>query len=101
MEINNLLEKIYAIKPLLAFLYVFLSFISAFIIDKIFISFFKTLVKKSKTDLDDKIVDAIHRPLYYTILFFGFSIAIKLLNLPEFIVSSFISGINLCQTVNA
>ena len=88
MELNNLLEKIYEIKPLLAFLYIVLSFIGAFIIDKIFISIFKAVVRKSKTDLDDKLVDTIHKPLYYSILFFGFNIALKLLDLPESIVFS-------------
>ena len=34
---------------------------------------------KSTTDLDDKILETLHRPLYFSILFFGFSIAIELL----------------------
>jgi len=90
MELNNLLEKINENKPLLAFLYVVLSFVAAFIIDKIFINFFRALVRKSNSDLDDKIVEAIHKPLYYSILFFGFSVAIKLLALPDFLVFSFV-----------
>ena len=88
MELNTILEKINENKPLLAFLYVVVSFIAAFIIDKIFISVFKAVVRKSKTDLDDKIVDTIHKPLYYSILFFGFNIALKLLAIPEYIVFS-------------
>ena len=90
MELNVILEKINENKPLLAFLYVIFSFVSAFIIDRIFISFFRALVRKSKSDLDDRIVEAIHKPLYYSILFFGFSVAINLLELPEFLVFSFV-----------
>jgi len=60
------------------------------VIDKIFISVFRALVRKSNTDLDDKIVEVIHKPLYYSILFFGFNIAIKLLVLPENVIFSFI-----------
>ena len=90
MELNNLLEKISENKPLLAFLYVVFSFVAAFIIDRIFISIFRTLVRKSKSDLDDRIVEAIHKPLYYSILFFGFSVAVKLLDLPEVLVFSFV-----------
>ena len=90
MELSNLLEKISENKPLLAFLYVVFSFVAAFIIDRIFISIFRTLVRKSKSDLDDRIVEAIHKPLYYSILFFGFSVAVKLLDLPEVLVFSFV-----------
>ena len=90
MELNNLIDYLSNHKPLLALIYTILSFIGALIIDKIFISFLKIVVKKSKTDLDDKIIDTIHKPLYYSILFFGFSIALKLLDLPVNIIFSLI-----------
>ena len=86
MNLDNLFENLYSNKPLLAFCYVVLSIISAFIIDKIFISVFRVLVRKSNTDLDDKIVEVVHKPLYYSMLFFGFNIAIKLLILPENVI---------------
>ena len=90
MELSNLLNNLSDNKPLLALIYIVLSFVGAFIIDKIFISFLKIIVKRSKTDLDDKIIDVLHKPLYYSILFFGLNIAIKLLDLPENIIFSFI-----------
>jgi len=90
MELNNLIDYLSNHKPLLALIYIIASFIGALIIDKIFISFLKIVVKKSKTDLDDKIIDTIHKPLYYSILFFGFSIALKLLDLPENVIFSLI-----------
>ena len=83
MEFNNLLEALNSNKPLLAFVYVIVSFIIAFIIDQIFIRVFRAIVKKSKTSLDDKIVEVLHKPLYYSILFFGINISINLLSLPD------------------
>ena len=88
MEFSSLIESLNNNKPLLALVYVIISFIFAFIIDKIFIHFFRGLVKKSKSDLDDKIVEILHKPLYYSILFFGFNLSIKLLDLPEIVIYS-------------
>ena len=70
MDLSNLLNNLSENKPLLALIYTILSFIGAFIIDKIFISFLKIIVKRSKTDLDDKLIDTLHKPIYYSILFF-------------------------------
>ena len=90
MELSNLLNNLSENKPLLALIYTILSFIAAFIIDKIFISFLKIIVKRSTTDLDDKLIDTLHKPIYYSILFFGLNVAIKLLDLPENIIFSFV-----------
>jgi len=92
MEFNSLIEQLNQNKPLLALVYVFSSFIIAFIIDQIFIRVFRTIVKKSKTTLDDEIIEVLHKPLYYSILFFGFNISINLLDLPELAIYS-IAGI--------
>ena len=88
MELSNLLNNLSENKPLLALIYTILSFIAAFIIDKIFISFLKIIAKRSKTDLDDKLIDTLHKPIYYSILFFGFNLSIKLLDLPEIVIYS-------------
>ena len=83
MEINNLIVSLNNNPPLLAFVYIVLSIIAAFILDKIVISFLKILVKKTKSDLDDKIIEAVHRPLYFSILFFGLNIAFNVLSVSE------------------
>ena len=88
MEFSNLIESLNSNKPLLAFVYILLSFVSAFLIDKIFIVVLRTLVKKSKSDLDDRIIEVLHKPLYYSILFFGLNLSIKLLELPDTVVYS-------------
>jgi len=93
MEFNNLLEAFNNNKPLLALLYVVVSFVIAFIIDQIFIRVFRAIVKKSQTSLDDQIVEVLHKPLYYSILFFGLNISIKLLDLPDIAIYSVTGGL--------
>ena len=88
MDFNSLLEQLNQNKPLLCLIYVLVSFIVAFVVDQIFIRVFRTIVKKSKTSLDDEIIEVLHKPLYYSILFFGLNISINLLALPELAVYS-------------
>lgn len=77
------LNDIISNKPLLALIYILSSIIIAYIVDKIFIASLKLLVKRSDTEIDDKILDFIHKPIYYSILFFGISIAIGLLEISS------------------
>ena len=39
----------------------------------------------ARTELDDKIVVLFHKPIFYSILFVGFSMAVKTANLPDYI----------------
>jgi small-conductance mechanosensitive channel len=66
-------------------LIVIISIISAKIVDIVFTIIFKKLVSKTETNLDDKIVYLLHRPIFYSIIFIGFIIAIKAAFLPEYI----------------
>ena len=77
------LDNIINNKPLLALIYILLTIVIAYVVDKIFISSLRILVRKSTTDIDDKILDFIHKPIYYSILFFGFNISIELLDTPD------------------
>ena len=85
MELD-FLSNIISNKILLALIYIVLSLLIAFIVDKIFIASLRILVRKSNTDIDDKILNFIHKPIYYTIFYFGLNIAITLLNFPLSIV---------------
>ena len=82
MQIDYL-ETIINNKAILAFVYILSTIVVAYIVDRIFISSLRILVRKSITDIDDKILDFIHKPIYYSILFFGFGIAIDFLNITE------------------
>ena len=53
-------------------------------VDIIFTLIFKKVVKKTKTNLDDRILQLLHKPIFYSILFVGFSLAVKTANIPEY-----------------
>ena len=53
-------------------------------VDIIFTLIFKKVVKKTKTSLDDRILQLLHKPIFYSILFVGFSLAVKTANIPEY-----------------
>ena len=59
--------------------------IVAKITDVFFTRIFRRLVSKTKTSLDDKIIDLLHRPIFYSIIFIGLSIAVKRIGLPDYI----------------
>ena len=59
--------------------------IAAKIADIIFTRIFSRLVSKTQTSLDDKIVDLLHRPIFYSIIFIGLSIAVKRAGIPDYI----------------
>ena len=80
---NPIINYIKDTEILLFIICIALSFISAFIIDKFFISILKKLVKRTKTDIDDKLVDVVHPAIYKTILYIGFYIALGTVIFPE------------------
>ena len=61
------------------------SIIMAKLTDWIFVGIFKRWSSKTTTNLDDNIVNFLHKPIFYSILFFGFSTGVNLLGLPEYI----------------
>ena len=76
--------------PILYFLIlILLSFVFAKIIDLIFIKFLSRLVIKTKNNIDDKIIQIIHKPLYYSLLFIGFRFSMSIENF--YLSSTFIS----------
>ena len=59
--------------------------IAAKITDMIFTRIFKRIVNKTQTNFDDRILHLLHRPIFYSILFIGFSVAVKTAELPNYI----------------
>ena len=59
--------------------------IAAKIMDMIFTRIFKRIVNKTQTNFDDRILELLHRPIFYSILFIGFSVAVKTAELPNYI----------------
>tara|TARA_X000001036_G_scaffold198898_1_gene187136 strand:- start:4059 stop:5108 length:1050 start_codon:yes stop_codon:yes gene_type:complete len=63
---------------------VFLSLLFAKIADILFSFLIKKVVLKTKSNIDDKIVNFLHKPIYYSILFVCLSLTIELSNqIPE------------------
>ena len=80
------LENIFNIirsSPLLKSISILLfSIIIAKLVDIIFTFIFKRIVDQTQTSLDDQILQLLHKPVFLTILFFGFNFAIKVAKLP-------------------
>jgi len=51
---------------------VVVSIMVAKLVDVIFTLIFKRVVKTTKTTLDDRILQLLHKPIFYSILFVGF-----------------------------
>ena len=82
-QADNLMTFIQQYAYLTTFVYLLLSFIIAIIVDRIIIGIIRKLVKKTKTKLDDYLLDVFHKPIYYTILCIGFYLSIDSIGLPE------------------
>ena len=61
------------------------SIIVAKITDLVFTVIIKRITARTHTELDDKIVVLFHKPIFYSILFVGFSMGVKTANLPDYI----------------
>ena len=63
------------------------TWVAAWILDKVLIAWVRTLAQKTKADFDDKLIDMLHRPLFYSILVLGLSFAAAVVKLPESVTS--------------
>ena len=96
IQLQKVLDFIHQYEILLFLVYVLLSLISAFIIDKIFITTLKKIVKKTKSDIDDKLIDVLHPAIYNTILYLGFYVALSAITIPgkiEFILQGLLKSL--------
>jgi len=73
-----------------AILYVIGSLTAAKIADWIITTILSRLANRTSSTIDDRIIQILHRPIYYSILFMGLGISITLLQLPEIITFIFI-----------
>ena len=64
---------------------VLISIFFAKLVDVVFTIIFKKMVDKTSTKLDDKILQLLHKPIFYSILFIGFSFSVKTASLPDYI----------------
>tara|TARA_S200000501_G_C20813114_1_gene739267 strand:- start:156 stop:1235 length:1080 start_codon:yes stop_codon:yes gene_type:complete len=79
-------------KPIQASILILLSVVLAKLFDWVVTTVLKRLTSKTKTSFDDKLISLLHRPIFYTILFFGLNFSITLIEISEKIHFTF-SGI--------
>ena len=84
-ELTLLLSTILETPIYKAILFIISSIFVAKLSDKVFTSLLKKLAKNTKTTMDDYIIDIVHRPIYFSILFIGFGLSISLIELSELI----------------
>jgi small-conductance mechanosensitive channel len=58
------------------------SLVLAGVADFVVTRVFKRATKRTATDLDDRIIDVLHRPIFLTVLFGGLAVALQVLGLP-------------------
>ena len=68
-----------------AILCVIFSIIAAKLSDWIIRRILSRLVDRTRSTIDDKIIQILHRPIYYSILFMGLFISVQLFQMPEVI----------------
>ena len=66
-----------------AIICVFSSIVAAKLADWIISRTLSRLVDRTSSTIDDKIIQILHRPIYYSILFIGLGISVKAFSLPE------------------
>ena len=84
-EISTLFNTILEIPIYKAILFIISSIIFARMSDLIFTSILRKMAGSTETSFDDNIIDIIHKPIYYSILFIGFGLSISLFNFSELI----------------
>ena len=66
-----------------ALVVVLLSFIVAWLFNRVIITTFKKLAQKTRFDFDNQLIELLHTPVYYSLLLLGFSSATLILSPPE------------------
>ena len=62
---------------------VLISAFSAKVADWILSGIILRFAKQTKTSFDDKLVDALHKPIYYSVFFLGLSFSVNTVSLPD------------------
>ena len=81
-HLENIINTISSNPILKSLLVLLFSIIIAKLVDIVFTFVFKKIVDQTQTSLDDQILQLLHKPVFLTILFFGFNFAFKVAKLP-------------------
>ena len=84
-EIQPAIETLLENQFYKALIFILLSIIFAKISDIFFSSILRRIALKTKTDIDEDIIDVFHSPIYYSILFIGIGLSVSNLGFTDFI----------------
>ena len=68
---------------------IILAYVTELVVQRVFLR----LAKKTKTDLDDKIIEVLRQPVFLSVIFFGLSMAAEILDPGEVAVTVIDSGL--------
>ena len=85
LKLHGYIDFVLSNSALKGLSFIVLSIVSAKFVDMVFTFIFKRLVSSTKTTLDDRILQLLHKPIFYSILFVGFILSIKTIYLPDYI----------------
>jgi MscS family membrane protein len=66
-----------------ALVVVCISYIIAWILDRLVFSSLKKLTKKTSGELDNRLIHLVHQPLFQSVMLAGFAVAVLILEMPE------------------
>ena len=96
LQKEKLMELLTQIAPnnyVQALLIIVVSICLAKLIDILICRFLKKWIENTKVELDDKIIEIVHKPIFFTIIIFGLGLAIERLEFKETINFITLSGL--------
>ena len=82
-HLSSITDKLANYPYVLAGIMTLLVFFLAWVVDRGVVVFVKRLAAKTKAEFDDRLLEILHKPLFYSVLIFGLSRASSILELPE------------------
>lgn len=67
----------------LAGVVLFLAMVAGWVVDRVIVVFVKRWAAKTEGEFDDRLLEILHKPLFYTVLVYGLSLAAEVLDMPE------------------
>jgi len=86
----ELIKELLLIPWVRAICLVVLSIVIAKLVDRLFTIILRRMALKTRTKVDDKLIEILHRPIYYSLLFSGLGISIRILQLPDWVIFIFL-----------
>ena len=80
---SSLTDKLVEYPYVVAGLVLFLAIVVAWVVDRIVVVFVKRLAAKTRGEFDDRLLEILHKPIFYTMLVYGLSTASSVLDMPE------------------